>query len=69
MHPGAGGVASLSRRGCVRVVSDEELQASAGGIVVEPSGANRAVRAVSDVVFLDNLGDPGSETPLERGVS
>lgn len=46
------------------VVGDDEVPVAAGDIVIVPSGANRAVRAVSDTVFLGNLGDPGSEQGL-----
>lgn len=42
-------------------VGDDELAVSAGATVVVPTGAKRAVRARSTLVFLGNLGDPGSE--------
>lgn len=45
----------------VVMVGAEEIPVSGGGLVVVPTGANRAVRAVTDVVFVGNLGDPASE--------
>lgn len=43
------------------LVDGEELAVSAGATVVVPPGATRGVRTGSAIVFLGNLGDPGSE--------
>lgn len=42
-------------------VGDDDVEVSAGATVVVASGAERAVRTDSALVFLGNLGDPGSE--------
>jgi len=60
-HPGPAASFAFLDGDAVMVVGDEEVSVAAGTIVVVPSGANRAVRAISDVVFLGSLGDPGSE--------
>jgi len=61
VHPGpAASFHILDGEGVV-VVDDEQIPVSAGAIVVVPTGARRAVRAGTPLVFLGNLGDPGSE--------
>jgi uncharacterized protein (DUF2249 family) len=61
VHPGpAASFHFLDGHG-VMVVDDDEIAVSAGATVVAPTGARRAVRAKSALVFLGNLGDPASE--------
>lgn len=45
----------------VMAVGDDEVSTTAGAIVVVPTGERRAVRAVTDTVFIGSLGDPASE--------
>lgn len=61
VHPGPAASFHFLDGAAVMVIGDDEVHVSAGAIVVVPSGANRAIRAVTDVVFLGNLGDPASE--------
>jgi len=60
-HPGPAASFAFLDGEAVILIGDDQVPVSAGAIVVVPPGANRAVRAISDVVFLGNLGDPGSE--------
>lgn len=43
------------------LVDDEEIAVTPGATVIAPTGARRSVRADTPLVFLGNLGDPGSE--------
>lgn len=61
VHPGPAASFTFLDGEAVMVVGDGEVPVAAGGIVIVPTGANRAVRAITDTVFLGNLGDPGSE--------
>lgn len=62
-HPGpAACFHILDGTGAV-LVDGEEVAVAAGATVVVPSGARRSVRARTPLVFLGNLGDPGSEEP------
>jgi mannose-6-phosphate isomerase-like protein (cupin superfamily) len=46
----------------VILLGDVEVAVSAGATVVVPTGARRAVRASTALVFLGALGDPASES-------
>ncbi len=61
VHPGPAASFLFLEGDAVMVVGTDDTPVRAGAVVVVPSGADRAVRAVTDVVFLGNLGDPGSE--------
>lgn len=61
VHPGPAASFHILDGDGVVVLDDEQIAVSAGATVVVPSGARRAVRAVTPVVFLGNLGDPASE--------
>lgn len=61
VHPGPAASFVFLQGEAVMTVGDDEVPAAAGAVVVVPTGANRAVRAVSDVVFVGSLGDPTSE--------
>jgi quercetin dioxygenase-like cupin family protein len=43
------------------LAGEEEIGVEAGATVIVPTGASRAVRASTPMVFLGNLGDPASE--------
>ncbi len=60
-HTGAAASFHILDGHCTVQVGDETVEASAGSTVVIPDGAQRGVKATSDVVFLGNLGDPSSE--------
>jgi len=60
-HPGPAASFVFLQGEAVMVVDDEEVAVAAGALVVVPSGAGRAVRALTDVAFVGNLGDPASE--------
>jgi quercetin dioxygenase-like cupin family protein len=60
-HPGpAASFHIIDGHGTV-LAGDEELAVGPGATVVVPTGARRAVRARTAMVFLGNLGDPASE--------
>ncbi len=61
VHPGPAASFVFLDGDAVMTVGAEEVPVSAGGVVVVPTDANRAVRAVTDVVFVGSLGDPASE--------
>ena len=61
VHPGPAASFVFLQGEAVMVVGDGEVRATAGTVVVVPSEAARAVRAVSDTVFVGSLGDPASE--------
>lgn len=63
VHPGPAASFLFLEGEASMTVGDDEVAVAAGSVVVVPSGAKRAVRATADVVFLGNLGDPGSEQP------
>jgi quercetin dioxygenase-like cupin family protein len=60
-HPGPAACFHILEGAGVVVVDAERLPVSAGATVVVPSGAVRAVQAVTRLAFLGNLGDPASE--------
>jgi quercetin dioxygenase-like cupin family protein len=43
------------------LVDDDAVRVTAGSTVIAPPGSRRCVRADTQLVFLGNLGDPGSE--------
>ena len=61
VHPGPAASFVFLQGEAVMVVGEDEVRVAAGTVVVVPSGAARAVRAVSDAVFVGSLGDPTSE--------
>lgn len=60
-HPGPAACFHILDGQGVVLVDGEQVPVSAGATVVVPTGAVRAVRASTPLVFLGNLGDPGSE--------
>lgn len=61
-HPGPSACFQILDGQGVVAVDEDEVDVGAGAIVVAPSGSWRSVRAGSSrLVFLGNLGDPGSE--------
>jgi quercetin dioxygenase-like cupin family protein len=60
-HPGPAACFHILDGSGSVLVDDDEVAVSAGATVVVPSGARRSVRARTPLVFLGNLGDPGSE--------
>lgn len=60
-HPGPAACFHFLDGQGTMLVGKEQVAVSAGATVVVPSGARRAVRASSPLVFLGNLGDPASE--------
>ncbi len=63
VHPGPAASFLVLAGDAVVVVGEDEVSAGTGTVVVVPPGANRGVRAESDVVFLGNLGNPAAEQP------
>jgi quercetin dioxygenase-like cupin family protein len=61
-HPGPAASFTFLQGEAVVVVGEDEVSTTAGAIVVVPPGAVRAVRAVTDTVFVGSLGDPASES-------
>ena len=61
VHPGPAASFVFLQGEADMMVGEDEIRAAAGTVVVVPSGAARAVRAVSDAVFVGSLGDPASE--------
>jgi len=61
VHPGPAACFVFLDGDAVMTVGADEVAVSAGGLVVVPTGADRGVRAITDVVFVGNLGDPASE--------
>lgn len=62
-HPGPAACFHILEGSGTVMVDDDEVAVSAGATVVVRSGARRSVRAITPLVFLGNLGDPGSEEP------
>jgi quercetin dioxygenase-like cupin family protein len=60
-HPGPAASFHFLAGDGVMVVDEEEAAVGPGSTAIAPPGSRRSVRAVSRVVFLGNLGDPGSE--------
>lgn len=61
VHPGPAASFTFLQGEAVMVVGDDEISTAAGAIVVVPTDALRAVRAVTDTVFVGSLGNPASE--------
>jgi quercetin dioxygenase-like cupin family protein len=61
VHPGPAASFVFLQGEAVMVIGPDEVGAPAGAVVVVPSGAARAVRALKDTVFVGSLGDPASE--------
>lgn len=62
-HPGPAACFHILEGSGAVGVDDDEIAVAAGSTVVVPSGTRRSVRARTPLVFLGNLGDPGSEKP------
>jgi quercetin dioxygenase-like cupin family protein len=60
-HPGPAACFHFLDGTGTMLVGEQSVEVQAGATVVVPSGAIRAVRATSALVFLGNLGDPASE--------
>lgn len=60
-HPGPAACFHFLDGEGVMFIDAEQVPVSAGATVVVPTGAVRAVRASTPLVFLGSLGDPASE--------
>ena len=60
-HPGPAACFHILRGTGAVLVDDDEIAVAAGATVIAPTGSRRSVRADTPLVFLGNLGDPGSE--------